>query len=146
MMMTNEEYKERRDEIYGNPSLGFCEVQDALDALRVEWLNSMEVGDKAHIQHYSDVTPCTIIKKTKTTFTVRCDKAVKTDKWGPKWVVGGFSAHCKNNEDQDDWWECIDDPNGHTEVFRWSRVYNAFRNTDGEKLYPGWRYYHDYNF
>jgi len=120
--------------------------EDARDAIYTEWLMSMEVGDHAHICHYSDVTPCTVIKKTATTITVRHDKARKSDKWNPQWEVGGFSAICTNNENQDGWWIIEEDPDGYTEVFRYRKSSGRYMNKSDERLYPDWRYYYDYNF
>lgn len=111
-----------------------------------DFYNEMEVGDHAHIQHWSDVSPCTVIKRTKTTITVRYDKATRKESWKPEWVVGGFSAHCTNNDDQGDAWEIEEDPNGIVDTFRWHKKENAFVNKSGERLYPEWAKKYDYNF
>lgn len=111
-----------------------------------DWYHEMEISDHAHICHWSDVSPCTIIKKTKTTLTVRYDKARKSDKWNPQYIPGGFVAHCINNDNQSDWWIIEENPEGSVETFRWSNKYNSYRNTCGETLHPGWMYKYDYNF
>lgn len=111
-----------------------------------EWYHEMETGDHAHICHWSDVSPCTIIKKTDSTLTVRYDKARKSEKWNPQYIAGGFAAHCINNDNQEDWWIIEEDETGKTETFRWSKKYNRYRNTCGEGLYPDWMYKYDYNF
>lgn len=116
------------------------------DAIYTEWLMSMEVGDHAHICHWSDVTPCTVIKKTATTLTVRHDKARQSEKWNPQWEVGGFSAICTNNDDQKDWWIIEEDPDGYVETFRFRKSRNRYMNKCDERLYPDWDNYYDYNF
>ena len=116
------------------------------DAIYTEWLMSMEVGDHAHICHWSDVTPCTVIRKTATTLTVRHDKARKSYKWNPQWEVGGFSAICTNNNDQKDWWIIEEDPDGYVETFRYRKSRNRYMNKCDERLYPDWDNYYDYNF
>lgn len=111
-----------------------------------DWYDEMEVGDHCNIHHYSDVSPCTIIKRTKTTITVRHDKATRRESWKPEWVGGGFSAYCTNNNDQKNAWDIEEDPNGRTEVFRWSKRLNAYKNSADETLHPGWAKFYDYNF
>lgn len=111
-----------------------------------DWYDEMEVGDHCHICHWSDISPCTIIKRTKTTITIRYDKATRKESWKPEWVVGGFSAHCLNNDDQENAWDIEEDPNGMTDTFRWSKKFNCYKNTSDEKLFPEWMKKHDYNF
>lgn len=153
----NKTYEEMRNEQRANQDRWFNEwnetgvkptwrYESLNDSIYTEWLMSMEVGDHAHICHWSDITPCTIIKKTATTLTVRHDKVEKSDKWNPQWEVGGFSAICTNNEDQDDWWIIEEDPDGYTETFRFRKSVNKYMNKSDERLYPNWRYHYDYNF
>lgn len=111
-----------------------------------DWYDEMEVGDHCHIAHWSDVSPCTIIKRTKTTITVRYDKATRKESWKPEWIPGGFSAVCLNNNDQDDAWIIEEDEAGRTDIFRWSKRYNCFKNKCDEKLFPEWAKFYDYNF
>lgn len=108
----------------------------------MEWLNELEVGDHAHICHWSDVSPVTVIKRTAKTITVRYDKATRDPEWKPEFEVGGFSAHCTNNDEQK--WIIEEDPNGRTDTFRLRKV--GWRNAADEKLYPGWMKRYDYNF
>lgn len=108
----------------------------------LEWVNELEAGDHAHICHWSDVSPVTVIKRTAKTITVRYDKAELDPNWKPEFVVGGFSAHCTNNDDQQ--WIITEDLNGRTETFRLRQV--GWRNKSDEKLYPEWMKKYDYNF
>lgn len=153
----NKTYEEMRNEQRANQDRWFNEwnetgvkptwrYESLNDSIYTEWLMSMEVGDHAHICHYSDVTPCTVIKKTATTLTVRHDKVEKSDKWNPQWEVGGFSAICTNNENQDDWWIIEEDPDGYTETFRFRKSVKKYMNKCDERLYPNWKYHYDYNF
>lgn len=109
---------------------------------KMEWWNELEVGDRAHICHWSDVTPVTVIKRTAKTITVRHDKGTLDPNWKPEFVVGGFCAHCTNNDEQK--WIIEEDPNGRVETFRLRNV--GWRNSADEKLYPEWAMKYDYNF
>lgn len=126
--------------------LSYEERRNALEQAKADWYHEMEPGDRCHVQHWTDRTPCTIVKKTATTLTIRHDAARKTEKHNPEFIPGGFGAHCVNNNCQSDWWECYEDPNGATEVFRWSKVKNVYVNTSGESLFPEWENFYDYNF
>ena len=124
---------------------GSYEERQAAEAKMFEdWYREMEVGDHAHVNHWSDVSPVTIIKKTAQSMTVRFDKAELDPSWKPEWVAGGFSAVCLNNDDQK--WIIEEDPNGKTETFRWHKRSNHFENGCGETLVPGWVKHYDYNF
>lgn len=122
----------------------YSERAAAEQKMIADWYHEMNVGDHAHVCHYSDVDPVTIIKKTATTLTVRFDKAERDPSWKPEWVIGGFAAHCTNNDEQK--WIIEEDPNGQVEVFRWHKRSNRYENTIGEALIPGWMKKYDYNF
>ena len=137
--------KEFYDEYYKKiREVSWREQEEVERRMRDEWYHEMEVGDHCHICHYSDVSPVTIIKKTANTLTVRFDKATRNPNWKPEFEIGGFSAVCTNIDTQQ--WDIEEDENGSTEVFRWSKRYNQYRNTCGEKLFPEWMKYYDYNF
>lgn len=128
-------YKARRDIPYDQR--GEWENQAFMD-----WWNELEVGDHAHICHWSDVSPVTVVKRTAKTITVRYDKATRDPNWKPEWIPGGFSAICTNNDEQR--WIIEEDENGRTETFRLRKI--GWRNRADEKLYPGWMMKYDYNF
>lgn len=108
----------------------------------LDWWNELEVGDHAHICHWSDVSPVTVIKRTAKTITVRYDKATRDPNWKPEWIPGGFSAYCTNNDEQK--WIIEEDENGRTDTFRLRKC--GWRNKADEKLLPGWMKHYDYNF
>ena len=143
MKYTLDEYRHKQECIYGNRELDYYQRENALEELRTEWYKSLEVGDRASVHLYSDDDPCTIVKRTETTITVRYDKATRDPDWKPEWIPGGFSAVCTNIHDQK--WIIEEDPNGATEVFRWSKVNGAWIH-EGCRLTPGWYKYYDYNF
>lgn len=122
------------------------DAHDEMDRIYNEWYLSMEVGDHIRIKRYTDVEPATIIKKTATTITVRHDKATRKEDWKPEWIVGGFSAICLNNEDQQDAWIIEEDPDGYTEVFRYRKSWGLYMNKSNNKIFPGWKKFYDYNF
>lgn len=144
MKRTSKEFWEEYFSINNNAST-WQEKEEKQTQLRKEYYNEMEVGDHCHVCHWSDISPVTVVKRTAKTITVRFDKARLSPDWQPKFIIGGFSAHCTNNEEQE--WIIEEDPSSiHTEVFRWSEVYNKFRNKSGESLFPGWLKHYDYNF
>lgn len=120
------------------------ERQEAEAKMFADWYHEMEVGDHAHVTMWSDVYPVTIIKKTATTLTVRNDKAHLDPNWKPEFIIGGFSAHCTNNDNQQ--WIIEEDPDGCIEVFRWSKRLNCYKDTSDCKLFPEWAKHYDYNF
>ena len=142
MKMTSEQYKAERDAIRYNFNLGWKEKQEMLDNLWMTYCDGLETGDKANVKLWTDVQPCTVIKRTAKTVTVRYDKGSLDPKWKPEMVVGGFSAYTTNNDDQK--WVLEDDLNGRTEVFR--RRKDGWFNTSDCRLAPGWHKFHDYNF
>ena len=141
MKMTQAQYKEEMEKIRDIDD--WDERQAAKDALLKEYRFGMEVGDKGSVRLYTDSNPCTVIKRTKTTVTVRYDKATRNPDWKPEWIPGGFSAICLNSEDQE--WIIEDDENGSTETFYWSDREICFTH-HGCRLTPGWYKHYDYNF
>lgn len=141
MKLTKEQFKAMWEKTYHID--GYREREEAQYGLRREYNSGMEVGDKGSVRLWSDSEPCTVIKRTKTTVTVRFDKATRNPNWKPEWIPGGFSAICTNNEDQQ--WIIEDNPNGSTETFYWSDKENCFVH-HGCRLTPGWYKHYDYNF
>ena len=141
MKMTRDQFKAELEKTYDIN--GWKARQEAQDKLFREYNSSLEVGDRGNVKLYTDVNPCTVIKRTKTTVTVRFDKAERNPNWKPEWVAGGFSAICLNDGDQS--WIIEEDENGSTERFFWSNKENCFIH-NGCRLTPGWRKYYDFNF
>ena len=141
MKMTKDQFRSEWDKTYDIS--GWQKRQEAQDNLLREYNSGLDVGDKGSVRLWSDSNPCTVIKRTKTTVTVRYDKAERNPDWKPEWVTGGFSAICTNIEDQQ--WIIKDDENGATERFYWSNKENCFVH-NGCRLTPGWHKYYDYNF
>ena len=143
-MRTSKEFFEMYNKAKWELTGTYNEREEAKNKMFAEWYNEMSVGDHAHVKHYSDISPCTVVKRTKTTITIRYDKTELDPNWKPEFVVGGFCAHCTNNDEQP--WNIEEDPNGDTDVFRWHKNDNCFMNASGEKLYPEWMKKYDYNF
>lgn len=122
------------------------DYEEENEKIFVDWLMSLEVGDHAHVCCYSDIEPCTVIKKTAMTVTVRYDKATMNGTWKPEFDIGGFCAHCVNNDDQKNAWDIEEDPDGRVETFRFRKSVGGYRNKCDEKLYPEWAKKYDYNF
>lgn len=145
MKMTSKEFWKRYYEMNVDFSMDHRERETAMRKFMDEWFQSMDVGDKAHVCLYTDIEPCTVIRKTKTTITIRYDAAELDPEWKPEWVPGGFCGHCINQEKQK--WIITDDPNGREETFRWHKNDHAYMNCAGGcKLIPGWMKKYDFNF
>lgn len=61
---------------------------------------SIQVGDGVTVNLWSDRYAATVIKVTKSTVTVRRDKATLNPDFKPEWIPGGFAAHCTNQDEQ----------------------------------------------
>lgn len=142
MTISVEEYMAKREAIYKNYELGWLQRAQALDSLWEAYCDGLEVGDRANVCLYTDVNPCTVIRRTAKTITVRYDKGELDPNWKPEIIPGGFCGHCTNQEDQV--WILEEDPNGHTETFR--RRKNGWYNRSDCRLTPGWKKFYDYNF
>ena len=141
-MRTSKEFFDSYYEAYRNAG-SYEEAERIREQMFSDWYHEMTVGDHAHVHLYTDNEPVTIIAKTKTTLTVRYDKAELDPDWKPEFIIGGFSAHCTNNDEQR--WIITENPDGRTEVFRWSSRMNCYQSK-GCKLLPGWVKTYDYNF
>lgn len=108
-----------------------------------DWLNEMSIGDHCHVVLWTDIKPCTVIKRTKSTITIRYDTAVLDPTWKPEFDIGGFCAHCSNNDEQR--WNISEDVNGVVEVFR-KHKNGMWYNLSDCRLYPEWYCFYDYNF
>ena len=106
-----------------------------------------QVGDRANVRYHTDVRPCTVIKRTAKTVTVRFDRAERDHSWKPEQVIGGFAAHTVNNHDQR--WIIAEDLDGACRKFSlrqsgaWIEVGDSPRGT---RLGQGWRHFYDFNF
>jgi len=139
-----DEWHQKR--VNGDNSYPDWSYEDKIAELRREWRQSLKVGDRVHICHYTDITPATVVARTAKSITVRYDKAHLDDEWKPEFIPGGFGAHCTNDSDQMGHWVIEEDLDGSTEVFRWSKRYNRYKNKSDEFCEPGWMKYYDYNF
>ena len=55
-----------------------------------------QIADKAHVLYYSDIHPCTVIKRTKKFVWVQNDNYKLNKEVKPNIVAGGFAGHCSN--------------------------------------------------
>jgi hypothetical protein len=122
-----------------------------------DYIAATAIGDGVSVSVWSDVHAYTVIKKTATTMTLRADRAELTNRDELRFVVGGFAAHCENQEVQ--CYEYAPEPNGHqvkislrcwkdeegNERRKWKRV--GVRTFEaGGNVYPGRRAFRDFNF
>ena len=136
-------------EALGGPNSGKIPNWDYIteqDELRKNWYKSLEVGDRVHICHYSDISPATIVKRTEKMIIIRYEKANLDQSWKPEFIPGGFSAYCVNNSDQLEHWIIEEDLDGSTEKFNWSEKRGVWKNKSNETIGVGWIKYYDYNF
>lgn len=121
-------------------------IDELKDDLRRELNREIQVGDGATYCLWSDRYACTVVARTAKTLTLRRDKAKLKDSWKPEFVVGGFSAHCTNNEEQE--WEYEPDPDGELFKAHWSEKRGGWQSgSDGSCIVIRGRHeYYDYNF
>lgn len=105
---------------------------------------NVKVGDGVTICLWSDRHAATVTKVTKTSVTVRQDKATLDPNFKPEFIVGGFAAHCTNQSDQTYTYE--EDPNGNEYTFRWSHKYGQYGQPNDARLIKGRHEFYDYNF
>lgn len=103
-----------------------------------------KVGDGATVNLYSDRHAGTIIKVTKATITIRQDKAVLNPAFKPEWILGGFAAHCINQEEQAYTYET--DEKGCVTTIHWSSKYNRYGTPGNVTASKGRHEFYDYNF
>ena len=117
------------------------------------WRNKMtnkwnpEVGDKAAVCHYSDIEPCTVIRRTEKFVWVQMDSYKVDPEWKPDMRIGGFVAHTVNNHDQ----KHIITRNEKGYVRRFGIRKDGYWYASGQRyganyLTKGWRRFYDYNF
>lgn len=105
---------------------------------------SIKVGDGVTVNLWSDRYAATVIKVTKSSVTVRRDKATLNPDFKPEWIPGGFAAHCTNQDEQTYTYE--PDENGTEYTFRWSRKYQRYGQPGNLTLSKGRHEFYDYNF
>ena len=105
---------------------------------------SVRVGDGVTVNLWSDRYAATVTKVTKSTVTVRRDKATLNPDFKPEWIPGGFAAHCTNQDEQTYTYES--DENGTEYTFRWSRKYQRYGQPGNLSLSKGRHEFYDYNF
>jgi hypothetical protein len=104
--------------------------------------NGYAVGDGATTVHFSDRRAWTVVARTTQTLKLRRDIATR-DGWRPDMAIGGFSAVCRNNEDQR--YTYAPDPHGETTTAWWSAKLAGFYAA-GARVIPGRHERYDYNF
>jgi hypothetical protein len=103
----------------------------------------------ANFSGYSDVEPFEVVDvRTENKVVIRAMKAERAEGWKPKFVSGGFSAHCTNNDDQRNSWSISPDEDGRLVTIRWSKAKMRWQCADGSRYYmsdtPSKKY--DFNF
>ena len=94
-----------------------------------------KVGDQAAVYYYSDVKPCTVIKRTRKFVTVQMDDYKLNKNSKPEIIPGGFAGHCTNGGTM---------KFGLRQDGRWCQCGDSCSNPTA--LGKGWRAFYDYNF
>ncbi len=105
---------------------------------------NIQVGDGVTVNLWSDRYAATVIKVTKSSVTVRRDKATLNPDFKPEFIPGGFVAHCTNQEEQSYTYE--PDESGTVYTFRWSNKYQRYGQPGNLSLSKGRHEFYDYNF
>lgn len=105
---------------------------------------NIRVGDGVTVNLWSDRYAATVTKVTKSTVTVRRDKATLDPNFKPEWIPGGFAGHCINQDEQK--YSYAPDENGAVYTFRWSNKYQRYGQPGNMTLSKGRHEFYDYNF
>lgn len=101
---------------------------------------NVKVGDGVTVNLYTDRHAGTIVKVTKTTITIRRDKATLKPEFKPKFD----GMYCTNNAAQE--WTYEPDADGELTTLHWSKAYNQYGRPGGLTASKGRHEFHDYNF
>ena len=138
-----EERKKRIEEIRSRRYNDLVEKIKQFDSIYLTPANA-KVGDGATVNLYTDRHAGTIVKVTKSTITIRRDKATRSPDFKPEWIVGGFAAHCTNQDEQE--WTYEPDENGALTTLHWSKKYNRYGQPGDLTASNGRHEFYDYNF
>ena len=125
--------------------------------LDADTISNLNVGDGVSVSVWTDIDAYTIVKKTPTTITLRCDNAVLINREALVFHAGGFAAHCENQADQRYTYEA--DPEGYeikitlrrwadedgNERRKWKRI-GTRTFEQGGNAYAGRHAFRDFNF
>ena len=105
---------------------------------------NVQVGDGVTVHYFTDAHAGTVIKKTAKTITIRRDKATLKDSFKPEFIVGGFCAHCTNQDEQE--YDYEPDENGQIFIAYWSEKKHGYYAEGCLHVTPNRQEYYDYNF
>lgn len=103
----------------------------------------LQVGEGATVHYWTDRNAYTIIKRTKSSITMRRDKAILNPNFKPDFVAGGFFGTVLNQDEQEYTYE--EDENGRVITARWSKAKHGYY-WDGLRVTAGRHEFYDYNF
>lgn len=103
-----------------------------------------KVGQGVGVKYYTDIKSHTIINVSPNGNTIKIQRDEVTRKTMPEWIVGGFSAHCTNNNEIE--WDIKEDKNGEIEIAHWSEKYKQYRVNGYLVVLQGHIEKFDYNF
>ena len=107
-----------------------------------------KVGDHAHVLYYSDIHPCTVVKRTKKFVWVQMDNYKLAEGEKPNIIPGGFAGHCTNQRQLK--YDITRNLKGAVSKFglrangKWCRC--GQHDANPTSLGKGWRAFYDYNF
>ena len=120
-------------------------------------ISALAIGDGVTVSVWTDSHAYTIIRKTKSTMILQCDKATLDPSFKPEIIAVGFAGHCVNQSEQSYTYER--NPNGwmiKITLRRWKDAEGNQRRMwkqlgvsvreRGGNVYLGRRAFHDYNF
>ena len=107
-------------------------------------LENGKIGDGVTACYYTDRHAYTIIGRTAKTLRIQRDKATLSKDFKPEFIIGGFAAHCTNNNSQR--YDYAKDPDGVIKTAYWSEVNGCFRIDGSTPLSIGRHEFYDYNY
>tara|TARA_R110000851_G_scaffold288887_1_gene442991 strand:+ start:6958 stop:7458 length:501 start_codon:yes stop_codon:yes gene_type:complete len=101
--LDNNDFESRVEDMFG-VKVGYgSDSWDWKTLVRQSWtpFDDVVVGDGLTQLGYSDAHACTVVSRTPKSITVQRDDATLLNKDDLKFHVGGFSAHCSNQNCQE---------------------------------------------
>jgi len=127
-----------------------AEINAAADAI-----SALAIGDGVSVSVWTDIDAYTIVRKTTSTITLRCDNAELLNRDELHFDIGGFAAHVTGEQR----YAYTPNPDGHVikiTLRRWDDEEGNQRRSwkrsgtgtfeQGGNAYAGRRKFHDYNF
>lgn len=106
--------------------------------------DTVTVGDGMTVCLWSDRHACTVVARSRNKLVLQQDKATLSEDFKPDFIIGGFAAHCTNQDEQE--YTYAPDPHGRIYTAYWSPKRHRFYADKVLTVIVGRHEFYDYNF